>query len=55
MLRALRRYVIRKRFQKMVAEFDRRIEEARAKHQAVRPIEKAKQAYVHQKLGLGRS
>lgn len=53
MIRALRRYVIRKRFQKMVAEFDRRIAEARAKHEPVRHIEKAKQAFVHSKLGLG--
>jgi hypothetical protein len=55
MLRALRRYVIRKRFARMVAEFDRRIADARAKHEPVRHIEKAKQAFVHEKLGMGRS
>lgn len=55
MFGTLRRYVIRKRFQKLVAEFDRRIAEARAKHEPVRHIERAKQAFVHEKLGMGRS
>ena len=54
MIGTLRRYVIRKRFQKLVAEFDRRIEEARAKHQPVAHLLKAKQDYVHAKLGMGR-
>lgn len=50
MFGTLRRYVIRKRFQKLVAEFDRRIAEARAKHQPVRPIQEAKSRFVHQML-----
>jgi hypothetical protein len=50
MIRALRRYVIRKRFAKMVAEFDRQIAEARAKHLPVKPIQQAKSRYVHQLL-----
>lgn len=53
MLGALRRYVIRKKFQRMVADFDRRIAEAQAKHQPVKHLQKAKQDYVHAKLGLG--
>lgn len=55
MLRALRRYVVRKRFQRMIAEFDRRIAEARAKHQPVKPIQEAKRRFVHEKLGMGRA
>lgn len=47
MLRTLHRYVVRQKFKKLVAEFDRQIEEARAKHQPVRHIERAKSAYVH--------
>lgn len=47
----LRRHVIRKRFAAMVAEFDRRILEARAKHQPVRHIEREKTAFVHRALG----
>lgn len=47
MLVRLRRYVIRKRFQKAVAEFDRRIEEARANHQPVAHLIRARQEYVH--------
>jgi hypothetical protein len=53
--RELRRYVIRKRFQKMVAEFDRQIAEARKAHKPVRPIQKAKSKFVHEKLGMGRA
>ena len=50
MITALRRYVIRKRFQAMVRTFDEAIEAARAKHQPVEHLLKAKQAYVHEKL-----
>lgn len=50
MFRALRRYVIRKRFDRMVADFDRRIEEATAKHQPVRPIREEKKAFLHAAL-----
>jgi hypothetical protein len=50
MIRALRRFVIRARFKKLVKSFDDRIEEARAKHQPVRPIQKAKSDFVRQCL-----
>ena len=50
MFRKLRRYVIRKRFARMVADFDRRIAEAQAKHQPVRPIQAEKQAFLHAAL-----
>ena len=50
MITALRRYVIRKRFQAMVRTFDEAIEAARAKHQPVEHLLKAKSDYVHQKL-----
>lgn len=50
MIRALRRYVIRKRFQAMVQHFDDMIEDARALHKPVRPIMAAKAEYVRQCL-----
>jgi len=50
MLGILRRHVIRQRFLRLVATYDRRIEEARAKHQPVRHIEAEKRAFIHQAL-----
>jgi hypothetical protein len=50
MIRALRRYVIRQKFKKLIARFDEQIAEARAKHLPVKHIEKAKSAFVHQCL-----
>jgi hypothetical protein len=53
-IRALRRYVIKKRFARMVADFDRRIAEAQQKHKPVRPIMEEKRAFLHAAL-RGRS
>jgi hypothetical protein len=50
MILALRRYVIRLKFKKMVARFDDAIADARAKHQPVRHLERAKADYVRQCL-----
>jgi hypothetical protein len=50
MLRALHRYVVRKRFLAMVRAFDEQIEAAREKHLPVRQIQKAKSDYVHRAL-----
>lgn len=50
MLGILRRHVIRQRFKKMIAEFDRQEAEAKAKHQPTRHIQKARQAYIHARL-----
>jgi hypothetical protein len=55
MIRALRRYVIRKRFQKMVRAFDDAIEAARKAHAPVRPIQDAKSRFVHNALAGERS
>lgn len=54
MFRALHRYVVRKRFDRMVADFDRRIAEAKLKHKPVRPIMEEKTAFLHAAL-RGRS
>jgi hypothetical protein len=50
MFRALHRYVVRKRFQKLIAHFDQQIAEARANHQPVKHLQKAKSEFVHQAL-----
>lgn len=50
MIGKLRRYVIRRKFQKMVEQFDRQIAAARAKHQPVKHIQQAKSVFVHQAL-----
>lgn len=50
MIQALHRYVIRKRFAKLIAPYDREIEEARAKHLPVKPIMERKAAFVRQAL-----
>jgi hypothetical protein len=50
MIRALRRYVIRERFKKLVKSFDDQIEAARAKHLPVKPIQQAKADFVRQCL-----
>jgi hypothetical protein len=50
MIRAIHRYVVLRRFQKMVATFDAQIEAARKAHAPVRPIQKAKAEYVRQRL-----
>lgn len=50
MLTTRRHYITRRRFQKLIAHFDRQIEEARAKHLPVREIERAKSQFVHECL-----
>lgn len=50
MLGKLRRYVVQKKFKAMIADFDRQIEEARAKHQPVAHLIRAKQEYVKARL-----
>lgn len=50
MIRILRRYVVRERFRKLVKTFDDQITEARAKHQPVKPIIRAKAEFVRQCL-----
>jgi hypothetical protein len=50
MIRLIHRYVVRKRFQRMVATFDAQIEAARKAHAPIRPIQKAKAEYVRQCL-----
>jgi hypothetical protein len=47
MIGIIRRHVVRQKFKKLVAEFDRQIADARAKHLPVKHIERAKSAYVH--------
>lgn len=49
-LRRLRYLAARHRFQKMVREFDERIEEARADHARVREIQREKSQFVHECL-----
>lgn len=52
LFRRLKHYAARRRFQAMVAFWDQQIEEARAKHKPVKPIQAAKQAWLHQVMGL---
>lgn len=47
MIGTLKRYVVRQKFKKLVAEFDRKIAEARAKHMPVKHLQEAKSKYVH--------
>lgn len=49
-LRQLKHMAARHKFQRMVARFDEQIEEARANHQPVNPIRKAKAEFVRQCL-----
>jgi hypothetical protein len=51
MIRLLHRWVVRRKFQKLIQDFDNQIAEARAKHLPTRHIIQAKREYVHQMLG----
>jgi len=53
-LRSLHRWVVRKRFQKLVAKFDEQIEAARKAHKPTRALVRAKSAFVHEALAGGR-
>jgi hypothetical protein len=50
MIGKLRRYVIRKRFERMIKWFDDQIEEARKAHKPTKALILAKREYVHQRL-----
>jgi hypothetical protein len=56
MFRALHRYVVKRKFQKLVQAFDEKIEAARKAHQPTRELERAKRQFVHEALaGRGKA
>lgn len=50
MIAAIRRALIDWRFRRLTRPFDAKIEAARAKHQPVRDLQRAKTAFVHDRL-----